>query len=256
MSDPQSSLLELYRNRKILQDLYPEAARGDLLGLTEYVTGFLEFAPEIEKNDPEMGSLKKWIGQYKEFIGAPPPAMANGMTHTLTRHEMTSDIAAHLPTLFILTKELRLDRVLELGVDIGNSTIALLEAVSQINGHLWSIDNRSCEEAGALVRKCGLDSYWTFIQGNDLAVEWKEPIDHLLIDSHHIYPQTLAELKKFEPFVSPNGLISLHDSFSFPGVNRAVRKYFEGRKDITMYEYRNSHGLLLLRKTNHPPLSL
>jgi predicted O-methyltransferase YrrM len=252
MSDPQSSLLALYRKRKSLQDLYPEAARGDLLGLTEYVAAFLEFGADIEKSDPELGSLKKWLGQYKEFIGVPPPVIANGMRHTIMRHELVTEIAAHLPTLFILTKELKLSRVLELGVESGNSTIALLEAASQINGHVWSIDIRACEEAGALVRRCGLESYWTFIQGNDLAVEWKEPIDHLFIDSHHIYPHTLAELNKFEPFVSPGGLISLHDSFSFPGVNRAVRKYFEGRRDITIYEYRNSHGLLLLRKTKNP----
>jgi len=95
--------LNLYRKRKDLQDLYPEAARGDLLALTEHVAAFLEFVSEIEKLDPEMGSLKKWLGQYKEFIGVPSPAIAKGMIHTLALHVIASPIAAHLPTLFMLT---------------------------------------------------------------------------------------------------------------------------------------------------------
>lgn len=241
----EACLLNIWNRRPIYQERYPEVAQGNLIGLAEEVAGLLEFPTNP---DPHLSTLKLYLPYYKKLIDVGRPSMASGMTHTLAKHEIKTDISDHLPTLFIMTKELKLRRILELGVRFGNSTVALLEAALQIDGHVWSVDVAPCPQARKLVHECELDPYWTFIQGNDLDIEWAQPIDHLFIDTDHVYPQTMAELKRFEPLVSQGGLITLHDSVSFPGVARAVRDYFQGRSNISLYEYRNSYGLILIRK--------
>ena len=222
---------------------------GDFMALVEWVAGMLEFLGEKQlKNEPKLAALKPYLGKYKTLIGFPPEIAAPDMIYTLMRHQMPTAIHDHLPTLFMLTKELHLARVLELGVEFGNSTVALLEAVSKIDGHVWSIDLTPCLETKALVQECGLGKYWTFIQGDDLEVSWNAPIDHLFIDTLHLTKQTSAELAKFEPFVTEGGIITLHDTYSFPGVSRGVRSYFKGRDDVALYEYRNNHGFIVVRK--------
>lgn len=244
-------LLQVYHDRHDLRKLFPNAAstESDLIALVEMVAGFLEYSDKRQlRNDPQLAALKPYLETYKKLIGFPPEIAAPDMKCTLMRHQLPTAIHDHLPTLFMLTKELHLARVLELGVEFGNSTVALLEAVSKIDGHVWSIDLNPCLETKALVQECGLEKYWTFVQDNDLEISWNRPIDHLFIDTFHISKQTFAELNKFEPFVTEGGIISLHDSYSFPGVSRSVKKYFAGRDDIALYEYRNDHGLLVIRK--------
>jgi predicted O-methyltransferase YrrM len=244
-------LLEVYESHSNLRDLFPNARskESDLIGLAETAAGLLEFAGEEHlRADPQLAALKPYLETYKRMIGFPPCPVALDMKCTLVRHQLSTAIHDHLPTLFMVTKEFHLARVLELGVEYGNSTIALLEAVAKIGGHVWSIDQNPCLEARALVRECELERYWTFIQGDDLKVPWCDPIDHLFIDTFHVAKQTFAELQRFEPLVADGGFISLHDSYSFPGVSRGVREYFSGRNDVVFYEYRNDHGFLLIRK--------
>jgi cephalosporin hydroxylase len=146
----------------------------------------------------------------------------------------------------MLTKELRLCNVLELGVEKEHSTIAFLEASSQVGGHVCSVNLDSCGQAKAPVRNAGLEAYWTFIEGDDLKIDWQRLVDHLFIDTQHIFAQAFAELTKYEPYGSPGGVISLHDSVTFPGLARAAETYFKNREAVTMYEYRNGHGLLII----------
>jgi cephalosporin hydroxylase len=81
-----------------------------------------------------------------------------------------------------------------------------------------------------------LDSYWSFKQSNSLDVDWKTEIDHLFIDSSHKYSETLAELKKFEPYLRNGGVITLHDIVTCPEVMNAIDKYFEKRSDIMIID--------------------
>ena len=52
----------------------------------------------------------------------------------------STDIHEHLTTLYMLTVQMNLKKVLELGTYRGYSTIALLQAAKEINGRLTSID--------------------------------------------------------------------------------------------------------------------
>src|SRR3989442_265699 len=112
-----------------------------------------------------------------------------------------SDIYAHLPTLYRLTVDGKRKRTLELGTRDGDSTIALLLAAREIGGTLTSVDLEPCPIATARVDGAGLRDLWTFVQQDDLGLDWDRPIDHLFVDTSHRYSHTIDELRKYEPFV-------------------------------------------------------
>jgi predicted O-methyltransferase YrrM len=160
----------------------------------------------------------------------------------------STEINEHLVTLRLLTEQMNLRRVLELGVRSGQSTIALLEACKAIGGHVTSVDIEDCPDARNVVSTEGYDDMWHFVISDDLSLNWETPIDHLFIDTSHAYEQTWCELVKYEPFVEPGGVISLHDTISFPGVRRAVEEYIRGRRDLKWYNYAHNHGLGVIFK--------
>lgn len=159
-----------------------------------------------------------------------------------------TDIHEHLATLNMLTIELGLKTILELGTGTGESTVAFLEAAKQIGGRVYSIDIDPCLEAHATVKAHGLEKYWTFIQGNSLEVKWDRPIDHLFIDTVHTYEHAIGELKKYEHYVSRGGLITLHDIVTWPGVTQAINVYLKTRTDLKQYRYFNNNGLAVIFK--------
>lgn len=159
-----------------------------------------------------------------------------------------TDIHEHLTTLYMLTVELGLKRILELGTRNGESTLALLMAASKIGGHVWSVDINPCKQARQRVYDSGFSSLWSFTQADDLSVNWTDEIDHLFIDTSHTYEQTLAELKKFEPHVRRNGIISMHDPVACPEVLSAVKEYVAIRNDLSYHIFLNNNGLAVLFK--------
>lgn len=160
-----------------------------------------------------------------------------------------TDIHEHLQTLYMLTVELNLKNILELGTRTGESTIALLSAAKKIHGKVTSVDIDSCNTAKERIKALNLDGDWNFIQQNDLQLNWTEEIDHLFIDTSHTYEHTMSEFKKFEPFVRKGGLITLHDIISCPPVLDAINDFIIDRKDLRFYKFFHNNGLGVLRKT-------
>jgi len=159
-----------------------------------------------------------------------------------------TDINEHLQTLHMLSVELNLKNILELGTRTGESTIALLFATKELDGKMTSVDIEPCNEAKDKVRKLGLEPYWNFIQADDLKLNWEGQIDHLFIDTSHTYEHTIAELKKFEPYVRKGGLITLHDIISHPPVLAAINDFISTRKDVRFYKFFHNNGLGVMRK--------
>jgi len=159
-----------------------------------------------------------------------------------------SDIYAHLPTLYKSTVDRGLRRILELGTRTGESTLALLAAAKEVGGHVTSVDLEDCPVAKARVREAGLETHWTFLLADDLALEWETPIDHLFIDTSHAYEHTLRELRKYEPLVVPGGVITMHDTTSRPEVWRAIEDHFRGRADFRVFRYFHNNGLALIER--------
>lgn len=158
------------------------------------------------------------------------------------------DISEHLTTLTMLTKELGLKTILELGTREGYSTIAFLEAAKAIGGTVTSVDIEPCPKAKERVASAGLQDLWTFIEGDDLAIQWDRPIDHLFIDTSHMYEHTLKELNRYEPLVVDGGVITLHDVVFASGVRQAIDEYIADRPDLKSYRFFHNNGLEVIFK--------
>lgn len=159
-----------------------------------------------------------------------------------------TDINQHLTTLYMLAVESNAKNILELGVRAGDSTIVLLQAANEIEGTVHSIDVAVCPIAKERVKEYGFEGHWHFIQGDDLQVQWDEPINLLFIDTSHECGQTLRELGKYEPFVIEGGIIILHDTVTFPDCGKGLEKYMRGRIGLKAYRYFNNNGLTVLFK--------
>jgi cephalosporin hydroxylase len=118
-----------------------------------------------------------------------------------------SDIHEHLATFVDLVVSMNAQKVIELGVRTGVSTVAWLYGLEQTGGHLWSVD----------IVKSPFDAKgWTFILGDDLSVDVLEQLpddaDIVFIDSSHTYGHTLGELAVYSRKMRPGGRIVLHDT--------------------------------------------
>jgi predicted O-methyltransferase YrrM len=163
---------------------------------------------------------------------------------------MPTDINQHLTTLYMLAVEFNAKSILELGVRGGESTVALLQAAKEIGGSVTSIDWYwdGCPTAKKRVKEYGFEPYWKFILTDDRTIDWNQPINLLFIDTSHEYEHTLMELRKFEPFVVPRGIIILHDTITCLDCAKALETYMEGRTDLKPYKYVNNNGLTVLFK--------
>jgi predicted O-methyltransferase YrrM len=125
--------------------------------------------------------------------------------------------------------------VLEIGVDVGHSTTALLLGIENNGGHLYSIDiNPFCAN---VFDEC---PFWTFTRGNSGYTDFIEGIkfDVAYIDGDHSYEGIKRDLEKVLPAMKPTSLILIHDVDAvtppnvFPGVLQAFNEVKVGTKHI------------------------
>ena len=172
-----------------------------------------------------------------------------------------NDISYLLPLMYIDVRmhacNAEMDNVVELGTRDGESTVALYSAVLEANTQLGqsclmtSVDiDGKCRSVRNRLEKIGPTDWWTFVHGDSTEVEWKNPIDFLLIDTSHEYDQTIKELNKWSPFLKKGGTIWLHDVKSTIGVPKAIRHWRDDQPENTWeyYEVPTYAGLGWLKK--------
>lgn len=252
-------LIQIYRKRIDLQDTYPEVEDGDYQALLNWAAGVSSKRWEDGDYDT-LYEFKNWYAAHEAVVNRPKNEQSISeiietsnvkMKYTLKNIVNDSDISEHLTTLFFLTVEFNLKRVLELGVRDGLSNTALVEAASKIGGHVWSIDIDSCDVAKRNISQANLNEYWTFIQGDDIkiGIDWKQELDHIFIDTSHTYQHTLNEINTYEKFLVKNGFITFHDTRSFPGVLKAIKEFMSRNPErYNFYNYFNNNGFAIIRK--------
>jgi predicted O-methyltransferase YrrM len=150
-------------------------------------------------------------------------------SHYEACREKSSDMGHFLPilgeTVRATISDYRFPIIVELGVRYGVSTIGFLYTLHRLGGgHLWSVDcsfpTTDPETELDLINPqgpLGVCPNWTFILGYDtwsstLETLPKKDIDVLLIDTNHLYEETLFELGTYYPRMKPGGTILLHDT--------------------------------------------
>lgn len=163
-------------------------------------------------------------------------------------------MADHLVRLYNFTAKIPVKEkvVVELGVRYGTSTAALLAAVNDSGGHLYSIDIGAYPETQKIYKD---EPNWTFIQGDDMEVVkgWKKPIDHLFIDTSHTFDHTLNELREWGNWVKLGGKITLHDLYvrddEKSEVWDAIEQHIkENPRKYNFKVFEGSYGLGVLRR--------
>lgn len=117
-----------------------------------------------------------------------------------------SDIQAHLPRLVTLVEKLNAQRVCELGVRTGVSTVAWLEGLRRTGGHLWAVD----------VDECPIEHrQLTSIRGDDCSPEVvaqiPDDLDIVFVDTSHLYVHTQREIELYLPKLAIGGCMVFHD---------------------------------------------
>lgn len=135
-----------------------------------------------------------------------------------------SDIADHLPTLYMFAKEC--ESIIECGVDRVISTWALTKGLLENGKPKKSIllnDNKMCNIHEYLSAACQfpelrLDFAWM----NDLDLKIDENVDMVFIDTWHVYGKLKRELAKFSQVT--NKYIIMHDTTIDEIVGETIRE--------------------------------
>lgn len=174
------------------------------------------------------------------------------MKHTLEHSKHPTDIHQHLVTLYNLVTSIQAKTVIELGVNTGESTVALLEAVAATGGKLYSVDIFPRPDTEKMLKSYGLTGPWEFIIADDMEYIKSWPKDRLadmvFVDTSHEYEQTKKEIAAYEPILRPSGIMVFHDTVSFyDGVQKPINEFLKNNK--WAYENKtNCNGLGILRK--------
>lgn len=175
------------------------------------------------------------------------------MKYTLEHSKHPTDIHQHLVTLHDLVTGLGAKLVIELGVNTGESTIALLEAVHATNGLLVSVDQQDLPDTRPMLEKYGLTGRWQFNLSDDIAfgLAWpkEKKADLIFVDTSHQYAHTKREIEIYEPILRSGGIMVFHDTVTcYDGVQKPINQFLKTHKDYKYENKSNCNGLGILRK--------
>lgn len=176
------------------------------------------------------------------------------MKYTLEHSKHGSDIHQHLVTLHNLVTSISAKAVIELGVNTGESTIALLEAVAATNGKLISVDQHDFSQTRLMLEKYGLTGRWEFHKMDDIKFGteiWPKDkkADIVFVDTSHQYEHTKKEIDVFDQILRPGGIMIFHDTVShYDGVQKPINEFLKTHKAYKYENKTNCNGLGILRK--------
>ncbi len=110
-----------------------------------------------------------------------------------------------------LGKRFAPERVLEIGIDKGASTLTF--AASNPFGTVVSMDinDGACENARTIARHHEIKNLGILNQDSLKLVEFERPFDLLFLDSWHSFDQVYQEYVLYRPFVKEGGIILFDD---------------------------------------------
>jgi predicted O-methyltransferase YrrM len=133
-----------------------------------------------------------------------------GIENTVLTGKGDSD--KHLLTLYSIAIGMGAQRILELGVRGGSTTLPLLMAAQKTGGMLTSVD---IEDTKFVPPSALASTPWKFVKQDALAFlraqQPTEPYDLIFIDDWHAYDHVKQELVEIDRLVSPRTVILVHD---------------------------------------------
>ncbi len=173
-----------------------------------------------------------------------------------------SDVAAHMPALYMLAHLWSFGHVVELGVSRGWSTVALFAGAVAAGRHLISYD-LLWDSRQSLPRNLGLPLHhpvfrsWDFRQKDSVQAAADFPngsVSCWFLDTIHTLEHTRSELAAWLPKIHPDGIMCGHDYLlgEFDGlkygVKEAVDEFAQTHRDrFSLQVLPHDCGLFVLR---------
>lgn len=114
-----------------------------------------------------------------------------------------------------LQRRFKPERVLEIGIDKGGSTLSF--SAGNPGGQVVSMDinKEACDNAAAIARAQGLQNL-TVVRADSLVdgakLTFRPLLDLVLLDSWHSFDQVWREYALYRPWVKPGGIILFDDT--------------------------------------------
>lgn len=168
-----------------------------------------------------------------------------------------SEMASHMPMLYLLARKFSFGKIVELGVSKGFSTTALLAGAISAGRPLDSYDVvEACGEAA--LKTMGLTpeiqklGRWNFSvrPSVEAAAAYEDySVSLLFLDTVHTLEATRAELAAWLPKIHPNGAIVGHDyHLAGAGVAQAVQELHKASAPrFRLMVLPHDQGLFILR---------
>ncbi len=157
---------------------------------------------------------------------------ANGnVDDTLLGRTLTADGGCwgYTAIMYTLIVNEKLKKVVEIGVDKGQSTRVLLTAAKKINGGVFSFDivQKDKKIVGDLAQ------WWDFtcMDSKEAGLHWKGEIDLLFIDGDHSFEGAYGDLEVWYPHIRKGGVIVMHDMAEGTTSRLAYEKFFWDKDD-------------------------
>jgi len=197
-----------------------------------------------------------------------------------TLKQKHNDYASIIAELILLNNS---KTIVEIGVNKGETTLALCEAAVETGGHVYGFDmwdvhglynqfkkSGGYEETTNKLKKAGFNNFTLTVKNsfdNDFPRFLKNKVggtvDLAFIDGDHSYKGCLNDLKAIYPLLSPTGIVVFHDTQRIDGCREFMldlrTKYFDGTYDVFDlfggYKARNM-GISFLIKRQFPILKI
>lgn len=154
------------------------------------------------------------------------------------RIESDEDIGNFLPLLHDKVLDYSEPEILEFGTWKGSSTLAFLNAIKEVGGHLTSVDNRHYKIRETLKNNKNV----TFIIQDSRTFESSKKYDIILVDTIHSYEQVKAECEVIKTLIKPGTLIFFHDTIFKFVITAAIDEFIE-RTDCIVTKHTEGKGM-------------
>lgn len=221
-------------------------------GIATDITGDLYFYYENEKR-----YSKKWNPHMPIIVSSDWSYKSSRMSEAKMLEniqQISSAWKGHENFAVKLVKHIRPKTIVELGVDLGFSSIALaIPNIGKVYGIDWfkgdahaGYKENPYERALAEIEKIGLNNVELIVADfTELAKTWDKPIDILHIDGFHEYEAVKRDWNNWVGFVKDTGVIIFHDTESFPD---DVGRFFN-EIQLPKFKFTHSHGLGVVAKS-------
>jgi len=147
------------------------------------------------------------------------------------------DIGNFLPMLHDRALDFVGPEILEFGTWKGSSSIAFLNAIEKVGGHLTSLDIKSFPIAEKLA-----DNHADFLIQDSRTFESDKQYDIILVDSYHNYKQVKAECLVIDKIIKEGTIIFFHDPIYKPEIQPAINEFISNHK-CTVKKYPENKGM-------------